>query len=128
MSIFEIIILALIQGFTEFLPISSSAHLILPSQILGWEDQGLAFDVAVHVGTLIAVVIYFRKEVADILSAWFKSFGSQGTTDDSKLGWWIILGTIPAAVLGLLLKDVIELYLRSAWVIATTTIVFGLLL
>ncbi len=126
MSIIEIIVLALIQGFTEFLPISSSAHLILPSQILGWEDQGLAFDVAVHVGTLIAVVIYFRKEVSSILSAWFKSFGAQGSTDDSKLGWWIILGTIPAAILGLLLKDMIELYLRSAWVIAVTTIIFGL--
>ena len=86
MSIIEIIVLALIQGLTEFLPISSSAHLILPSQILGWEDQGLAFDVAVHVGTLVAVVIYFRKEVVEILSAWFKSFGSQGATDDSKLG------------------------------------------
>ena len=128
MSIIEIIVLALIQGLTEFLPISSSAHLILPSQILGWQDQGLAFDVAVHVGTLIAVVIYFRKEVVEILGAWFKSFGTQGATDDSKLGWWIILGTIPAAVLGLLFKDLIELYLRSAWVIAITTILFGLLL
>lgn len=128
MSIIEIIVLALIQGFTEFLPISSSAHLILPSQILGWEDQGLAFDVAVHVGTLIAVVIYFRKEVADILGAWFKSFGKQGATENSKLGWWIILGTIPAAILGLAFKDLVEIYLRSAWVIATTTIVFGLLL
>lgn len=128
MSIIEIIVLALIQGLTEFLPISSSAHLILPSQILGWEDQGLAFDVAVHVGTLVAVVIYFRKEVVDILGAWFKSFGAQGATDDSKLGWWIILGTIPAAVLGLIFKDLIELYLRSAWVIAVTTILFGLLL
>jgi undecaprenyl-diphosphatase len=128
MSIIEIIVLALIQGLTEFLPISSSAHLILPSQILGWQDQGLAFDVAVHVGTLIAVVIYFRKEVVEILAAWFKSFGAQGATDDSKLGWWIILGTIPAAVLGLIFKDLIELYLRSAWVIAITTILFGLLL
>ncbi|MCQ8878200.1 undecaprenyl-diphosphate phosphatase [Pseudoalteromonas shioyasakiensis] len=128
MSIIEIIVLALIQGLTEFLPISSSAHLILPSQLLGWQDQGLAFDVAVHVGTLIAVVIYFRKEVVDILGAWFKSFGAQGATDDSKLGWWIILGTIPAAVLGLIFKDLIELYLRSAWVIAVTTILFGLLL
>ena len=128
MSIIEIIVLALIQGLTEFLPISSSAHLILPSQILGWEDQGLAFDVAVHVGTLVAVVIYFRKEVVDILGAWFKSFGQQGASDDSKLGWWIIIGTIPAAVLGLVFKDMIELYLRSAWVIAVTTIVFGLLL
>ncbi|WP_257325329.1 undecaprenyl-diphosphate phosphatase [Pseudoalteromonas rhizosphaerae] len=128
MSIIEIIVLALIQGLTEFLPISSSAHLILPSQILGWQDQGLAFDVAVHVGTLIAVIIYFRKEVVEILAAWFKSFGAQGATDDSKLGWWIILGTIPAAVLGLIFKDLIELYLRSAWVIAITTILFGLLL
>ncbi|MBB1367040.1 undecaprenyl-diphosphate phosphatase [Pseudoalteromonas sp. SR44-5] len=128
MSIIEIIVLALIQGLTEFLPISSSAHLILPSQILGWQDQGLAFDVAVHVGTLIAVIIYFRKEVVEILTAWFKSFGAQGATDDSKLGWWIILGTIPAAVLGLIFKDLIELYLRSAWVIAITTILFGLLL
>ncbi|HEA17856.1 MAG TPA: undecaprenyl-diphosphate phosphatase [Pseudoalteromonas prydzensis] len=128
MSIIEIIVLALIQGLTEFLPISSSAHLILPSQILGWQDQGLAFDVAVHVGTLIAVIIYFRKEVVEILAAWFKSFGAQGATDDSKLGWWIIIGTIPAAVLGLIFKDLIELYLRSAWVIAITTILFGLLL
>ena len=128
MSIIEIIVLALIQGLTEFLPISSSAHLILPSQVLGWHDQGLAFDVAVHVGTLGAVVLYFRKEVVDILGAWFKSFGSQGATDDSKLGWWIIVGTIPAAILGLIFKDLIELYLRSAWVIAVTTILFGLLL
>lgn len=100
MSIIEIIVLALIQGLTEFLPISSSAHLILPSQILGWQDQGLAFDVAVHVGTLVAVVIYFRKEVADILAAWFKSFGAQGETDDSKLGWWIIIATLPALIIG----------------------------
>ena len=78
MSIIEIIVLALVQGLTEFLPISSSAHLILPSQVLGWQDQGTAFDVAVHVGTLLAVIIYFRKEVVDILSAWFNSFGAKG--------------------------------------------------
>ncbi len=100
MSIIEIIVLALIQGLTEFLPISSSAHLILPSQIFGWQDQGLAFDVAVHVGSLAAVLIYFRKEVADILGAWFKSFGKQGSTDDSRLGWWIIVATIPGLVIG----------------------------
>ncbi|SFC44295.1 undecaprenyl-diphosphate phosphatase [Pseudoalteromonas denitrificans] len=128
MSLIEIIVLALIQGFTEFLPISSSAHLLLPSQVFGWQDQGLAFDIAVHVGTLVAVIFYFRKEVVDILSAWFKSFGSQGATDDSKLGWWIILGTIPAALIGYLAKDFVEIYLRSAWVIAITTIIFGLLL
>jgi undecaprenyl-diphosphatase len=69
MSHFEAFMLALIQGLTEFLPVSSSAHLILPSEILGWPDQGLAFDVAVHVGTLVAVILYFRKEVVALLSA-----------------------------------------------------------
>lgn len=74
MSYFEAFILALIQGLTEFLPISSSAHLILPSAVLGWEDQGLAFDVAVHVGTLAAVMIYFRSEVVSLLSAFLRLF------------------------------------------------------
>ncbi|USD32151.1 MULTISPECIES: undecaprenyl-diphosphate phosphatase [Vibrio] len=128
MSYFEAFILALIQGLTEFLPISSSAHLILPSAILGWEDQGLAFDVAVHVGTLAAVMIYFRSEVVALLSAFFASIFKGDHSKEAKLAWMIILATIPACVFGLLMKDFIELYLRSAWVIATTTIVFGLLL
>ncbi|MCL4133954.1 UNVERIFIED_CONTAM: hypothetical protein GTU68_013697 [Idotea baltica] len=117
MSYFEALMLALVQGFTEFLPISSSAHLILPSAVLGWEDQGLAFDVAVHVGTLAAVVIAFFGSV-------FKGERSK----EAKLAWMIILATIPACIFGLLMKDIVELYLRSAWVIATTTIIFGLLL
>ncbi|WP_017444953.1 undecaprenyl-diphosphate phosphatase [Gayadomonas joobiniege] len=128
MTTLEIIVLALIQGFTEFLPISSSAHLILPSQLLGWQDQGLAFDVAVHVGSLAAVLIYFRKDVHRILTAWFKSLGDKHQTDDSKLGWWVIIATLPALAFGLLFKDIIEVYARSTAVIATTTIVFGLLL
>ncbi|KLN64123.1 MULTISPECIES: undecaprenyl-diphosphate phosphatase [Vibrio] len=128
MSYFEAFVLALIQGLTEFLPISSSAHLILPSAILGWEDQGLAFDVAVHVGTLAAVVIYFRKEVISLLSAFLGSIFKGERSKEAKLAWMIILATIPACVFGLLMKDIIELYLRSAWVIATTTIVFGILL
>lgn len=127
MSTLEIIILSLIQGFTEFLPISSSAHLILPSQILGWRDQGLVFDVAVHVGTLLAVVIYFRNEVTTLLQAWVGSLVGD-KTPESRLAWWIIIGTIPLGLFGLLAKDLIELYLRSAWVIAGTTIAFGLLL
>ena len=128
MSYFEAFVLALIQGLTEFLPISSSAHLILPSAVLGWEDQGLAFDVAVHVGTLAAVVIYFSKEVISLLSAFLGSIFKGERSKEAKLAWMIILATIPACVFGLLMKDIIELYLRSAWVIATTTIVFGLLL
>ncbi|MEW6998893.1 undecaprenyl-diphosphate phosphatase [Colwelliaceae bacterium BS250] len=128
MSTFEIIILALIQGLTEFLPISSSAHLILPSQILGWADQGLAFDVAVHVGTLLAVIIYFRNEVGRMFFAWGNSIITKQHNSDSTLTWWIILATIPAGLFGFLGKDLIEEHLRSAAVIAVTTIVFGLLL
>ncbi|MCG7488873.1 undecaprenyl-diphosphate phosphatase [Vibrio sp. Of14-4] len=128
MSYFEAFILALIQGFTEFLPISSSAHLILPSAVLGWEDQGLAFDVAVHVGTLAAVVIYFRHEVVALFSAFVASIFKGDRSKEAKLAWMIVIATIPACVFGLLMKDIIELYLRSAWVIATTTIIFGLLL
>ncbi|MBU2896406.1 undecaprenyl-diphosphate phosphatase [Vibrio hepatarius] len=128
MSFFEAFMLALIQGFTEFLPISSSAHLILPSAILGWEDQGLAFDVAVHVGTLAAVIIYFRSEVKTLLSAFLASVFRGESSKEAKLAWMIVIATIPACFFGLLMKDVIELYLRSAWVIASTTIIFGLLL
>lgn len=128
MSYFEAFFLALIQGLTEFLPVSSSAHLILPSQILGWPDQGLAFDVAVHVGTLIAVLIYFRKEVIRLLLAWITSIFLGNRSKEAKLAWMIIIATIPACVFGLLMKDFIGMYLRTAWVIATTTIVFGLLL
>lgn len=118
----------LIQGLTEFLPISSSAHLILPSAILGWEDQGLAFDVAVHVGTLLAVVIYFRKEVVTLFAALFASIFKGDRSKEAKLAWMIVIATIPVCVFGLFMKDIIEIYLRSAWVIATTTIVFALLL
>lgn len=128
MSYFEAFMLALIQGLTEFLPISSSAHLILPSAVLGWADQGLAFDVAVHVGTLAAVVIYFRREVITLLRAFFGSIFLAKRGKEVTLAWMIVLATIPACVFGLLMKDVVETYLRSAWVIATTTIVFGVLL
>lgn len=85
MSLIEIIILALIQGITEFLPISSSAHLILPSALLGWKNQGLAFDVAVHLGSLLAVVIYFRRDIASMIVAWTGSLISGRQTDNSRL-------------------------------------------
>lgn len=128
MSILEIVVLALIQGLTEFLPISSSAHLILPSVLLGWQDQGLAFDLVLNVGTLAAVLLYFRKEVLNMSVAWADSIKNKNHTPDSKLAWWIIWATIPAAAIGFLGKDYIEVYLRSGYVIAVTTILFGLLL
>jgi len=129
MDMVQAIWLAVIQGLSEFLPISSSAHLILPSQILGWPDQGLAFDVAVHVGSFVAVVIYFRRDIQQLIIAWFRSLGRQSlATPESKLAWCIILATIPAGLAGLLLGDFIEANLRSMAVIALTTIGFGLLL
>jgi len=122
------IYLALLQGFTEFLPISSSAHLILLPRLLGWTDQGLAFDVAVHVGTLVAVLVYFRVDVMLLLSAWLRSLGTRQTDADARLAWFVILGTLPAAVFGLLLHDVVETWLRSPLVIAAATVGFGVLL
>ncbi len=124
----QAIYLALLQGLTEFLPISSSAHLILLPRLLGWEDQGLAFDVAVHVGTLAAVVAYFRHDVKRLLIAWLQSCVRRQLNADAQLAWFVILGTVPVAVAGLLLHDVIETYLRSPLVIALVTIGFGLLL
>lgn len=123
-----IVLLALIQGLTEFLPISSSAHLILPSHLFGWDDQGLAFDVAVHVGTLAAVVWYFRKDIYLLIYGWLRSVTGGKASMHSRLGWMIILGTLPAVVAGLLLNSLIEQYLRSILVIAATTIFFGVLL
>lgn len=124
----QAVLLALVQGLTEFLPISSSAHLILPAQLLGWPDQGLAFDVAVHVGTLLAIVWYFRQEVVDLSSAWFSSVFKRQHSEDSKLAWLLILATIPAGLSGILFNDFIEANLRSTAVIAFTTIFFGLVL
>tara|TARA_B100001109_G_C18865061_1_gene476854 strand:- start:21835 stop:22632 length:798 start_codon:yes stop_codon:yes gene_type:complete len=128
LDLFQIIVLALLQGLTEFLPISSSAHLILPSEVLGWQDQGLAFDVAVHVGTLLAVVIYFRQDIFRLLQGWLTTGFSRRPNADAKLAWFVGLATIPAGVAGILLDDWIESHLRSVEVIAWATIGFGVLL
>lgn len=128
MDIFQAIALAILQGLTEFLPISSSAHLILLPVIVGWEDQGLAFDVAVHVGTLTAVVLYYRKDLAKIMSAWFGSIVGKGFTEEAKLAWYVGFGTIPVGLVGISLSDELQEALRSPLVIAAATIVFALLL
>jgi len=123
----QVTFLALIQGLTEFLPISSSAHLILPSQLFGWEDQGLAFDVGVHVGTLSAVMLYFRKDIGEMIVAWLKSLtGKQ--SPEGWLAWYVALATIPAVAFGLAINDIIDVYGRSILVIAGTTLIFGALL
>jgi len=128
MDIIQIIALALVQGLTEFLPISSSAHLILLPLLTGWQDQGLAFDVAVHVGTLTAVIFYFRKTLATLTVDWLSSVSQRQMVGESRLAWAVLLGTIPVGLAGLLLGDIIETQLRSPLVIAITTIVFGLML
>lgn len=127
MDTLQLVLLALIQGVTEFLPISSSGHLILPSEILGWQDQGLAFDVAVHVGSLLAVLGYFRRDIVTLIYAWCRSL--KGTSSpDSRLAWYVIWATVPAGLAGLLFNDFIEQHLRTIAVIAATTMFFGVLL
>lgn len=127
MDYLQSLILAVIQGFTEFLPVSSSAHLILFPKLLGWADQGLAFDVAVHVGTLLAVISYFWQDLKTLTSAWFGSFKGN-VTAESRLAWSIGFATIPVGIAGLMLKGFVENNLRSAMVIAIATIFFGALL
>lgn len=129
MDLLQIIILAALQGLTEFLPISSSAHLILAPQVTGYTDQGLAFDVAVHVGTLAAVIGYFRHQVFSISGDFFRSWvNPSARSQESRLGWMIVIATIPVGLFGLLMKALVETDLRSPLVIAITTIGFGVLL
>lgn len=128
MTTLQIIVLALVQGFSEFLPISSSAHLIMVPIITGWQDQGLAFDVAVHVGTLMAVMMYFKKEIKSMTIDWSASCIQRKRVGESPLAWAVILGTIPVCIVGLLFHDFIDTALRSPMVIAYTTLGFGALL
>ena len=128
LSFFQISFLSLLQGLTEFLPISSSGHLILPSELFGWQDQGLIFDVAVHVGSLIAVVLYFYVQLLELLIVFVRSLIKREQTEASKLAWLLILATIPVGIAGFILNDVVELYSRSMLVIAISSIFFSLLL
>jgi len=128
MELIHIALLAVLQGLTEFLPISSSAHLILFPKLNGWADQGLAFDVAVHVGTLSAVVWYFRRDLVVIVRDGIASLMKRQRVGESNLFWAVGFGTIPVGLAGLLFKDAVETSLRSPLVIAWATILFGLLL
>ena len=127
MDYFQATLLALVQGLTEFLPISSSAHLILVPVLTSWSDQGLAFDVAVHAGSLLAVLAYFRVELWRMTCAGLGSLQGRWNAD-ARLAWAVVLGTVPVVIAGVLGKDMIESALRGPFVIATTMIVFGLLL
>lgn len=118
----QVIILALVQGLTEFLPVSSSAHLVLVAPVLGWPDQGLAFDIAVHLGTLGAVLIYFRRHLFALAGGMFKA------GDERNEVMMLGLATLPAVVAGFLLSDWLSGWARAPEVIMITTLVFGLLL
>lgn len=122
------IALALIQGLTEFLPISSSAHLVIPSMVLDWPDEGLAFDVAVHVGTLAAVLFYYRHTLASLVRSWRVSVTGGPSNEESRTVWYLALASLPVGLMGLFGGEFIEQELRSLPVIATTTLVFGVLL
>ncbi len=124
----HIIILAIVQGLTEFLPISSSAHLVLLPGLLNWPEHGLVFDVAVHFGSLLAVLYYFRHEVHRMLCAWLDSLRGREATQDSLLAWWVIIGTLPTLVVGFAFQGSIEHLLRAPWIVATASIIFGVLL
>jgi undecaprenyl-diphosphatase len=128
MDLWQAIILGIVQGITEFLPISSSAHLILMPALTGWSDQGVGFDLSVHVGTLLAVVLYFRKDVATLLVDGLRSIPARRNLGQSHLGWMVVIATIPACVAGVFLLDYIDSVLRAVGVIITTTVVFAVLL
>jgi undecaprenyl-diphosphatase len=124
----QIVFLSLVQGFTEFLPISSSAHLILVPKFLAWEDQGLAFDVALHVGTLLAVLYYFKSDIFELFKYFLENIKTRKVVGQSTLAWGVLIGTIPVGLAGITFNDFISEQLRSPLVIATTTLIFGLVL
>ncbi|MGN0902245.1 MAG: undecaprenyl-diphosphate phosphatase, partial [Succinivibrio sp.] len=129
MTLLQVLVLAIIQGLTEFLPVSSSAHLIFPAKFLGWQDQGLAFDVAVHFGTLLAVVIYYLADLVKIGTYTIEACIRFKVSPIAKIGFCVIIGTIPVCIAGALFEGYVSTVIRdSIHVIAWATIGFGLLL
>jgi len=129
-SILEAIVLGIVQGLTEFLPISSTGHLRIVPAFLGWEDPGAAFTAVTQLGTVAAVLLYFRDDLWRVARTWTRSLRdpSLRSDQDARLGWYIILGTIPISILGFAFRDTIEGGARSLYLIGTTLIVLGLVL
>ncbi len=128
MDLLQVVLLALVQGLTEFLPVSSSAHLILLSLVTHHQDQGLVFDIALHMGTLLAVLCYFRHELRVMIRDWCLSCVGRGQTQHSRLMWALGFTTIPVGLAGLVFNQYISAYLRDPIVIAIGMIVFGIFL
>ena len=136
MGCIEALILGIVQGLTEFLPISSSAHQLILGKIMG-NDPGATFTAITQLGTEAAVIIYFRKDIARIIGRWFRHFGSSKGSHavqipkddpDVRLGWLIIIGTVPIVLVGVAAQDLIDTTLRSLWITAVVLIVFGIVL
>jgi undecaprenyl-diphosphatase len=130
MDAFQAIVLGIVQGLTEFLPVSSTGHLRIVPAFLGWEDPGAAFTAVTQLGTLAAVLLYFREDLWRIVTTWLRSLREPELRSslDARMGWYIGLGTIPIAIFGFIFKDQIEEGARSLYLIGTTLIVLGLLL
>lgn len=130
MDLIQAIVYGIVQGLTEFLPISSSGHLYLVPALLGWEDAGAGFTAVIQLGTLLAVLIYFRSDLSRLLRAWVLSLTKAEVREsaDAKQAWGVFYGTIPIIVFGLLLKDFIEGSFRSPFVVGASLIIFGLLM
>lgn len=130
MDLTQAFVLALIQGITEFLPISSTAHLILVPLLTDWPDQGLAYDVALNTATWLAVVIYFRRDIADLAKGFFRTLSERSFKDnhEGELAWMVLVGTIPVAVAGVLAHDIVAYRLRTLEVIGLSSIVWGIVL
>ena len=125
----EAVVLGIVQGLTEFLPISSSAHLRLVGELFGWDDPGAAFTAIIQIGTEAAVLLYFRKDIGRIVVAWLGSLAGRRKGDpDARMGWLIIVGSIPIVVLGLLFQDDIETTLRDLRIVAICLVAFSLIL
>jgi undecaprenyl-diphosphatase len=129
-SWFEAVVLGLVQGLTEFLPISSTAHVLIISRLFGWDDPGAAFTAVMQIGTECAVLIYFRHDIARIVSTWFRSLWTPALRGsiDARMGWYVIIGTIPIAVLGFAFKDFIETAARNLWLVSFVLIAFAFVL
>jgi undecaprenyl-diphosphatase len=129
MGWFEAVVLGVVQGLTEFLPISSSAHLRIVGEVFGWNDPGAAFTAITQIGTEIAVLLYFRRDIGRIIVAWLGSLAGRRKGDpDARMGWLIIIGSIPIVVLGLLFQDKIETTLRDLRIVAIALVAFSLIL
>jgi undecaprenyl-diphosphatase len=130
MGLLRAVVLGLVQGITEFLPISSTAHLRITPELFGWQDPGAAFDAIIQLGTVAAVLVYFRRDIVQLLRAWVDGLQRRdlfGTTE-SRLAWYVLVGTLPVVVLGFLFKHAIETSLRSLYVVAGSMIVLALVL